>query len=116
MNLVEAGQLLTVAAAFDNRHVTTDTALAWHEVLKDIEYQDALVAVREHHKTSTDYLMPGHIVAGARRERERREREMRKSMKALERAPITFDRESFDREVQEQIAYWRSIKDGATND
>ena len=112
MNLVETGQLLTVAAAFDNRHVTTDTAIAWHEVLTDIDLEDALVAVREHHKHSTEYLMPGHIVAGARRNRERREREMRKSMRALEKAPITFDRESFDREVLEQIEFWRKIKAG----
>lgn len=116
MNLVETGQLLTVAAAFDNRHVTTETAVAWHEVLKDVDLQDALVAVREHHKSSTEYLMPAHVVAGARRERERRERELWKTMRQLERPPITFDRESFDREVQEQIAYWRSVKEGAAND
>lgn len=112
MNLVETGQLLTVAAAFDNRHVTTDTAIAWHEVLEDIELEDALVAVREHHKNSTEYLMPGHVVAGARRNKDRREREARKSMKALERAPITFDKESFEREVAEQIEYWRKVKAG----
>ena len=112
MNLLETGQLLTVAAAFDNRHVTTDTAIAWHEVLEDIELEDALVAVREHHKNSTEYLMPGHVVAGARRNKDRREREMRKSMRALERAPITFDRESFEREVAEQIEYWRQVRAG----
>ncbi len=111
MNLVETGQLLTVAAAFDNRHVTTDTAIAWHEVLEDIELEDALVAVREHHKNSTEYLMPGHVVAGARRNKDRREREMRKSVRALERAPITFDRESFEREVAEQIEYWRKKRE-----
>lgn len=112
MNLVETGQLLTVAAAFDNRHVTTDTAIAWHEVLEDVDLQDALVAVREHHKNSTEYLMPGHVVAGARRSRERREREMRKAMRQLERPAITFDRESFDREVQEQIEFWRKQRAG----
>lgn len=111
MNLVETGQLLTVAAAFDNRHVTTDTAIAWHEVLEDIELEDALVAVREHHKNSTEYLMPGHVVAGARRNKDRREREMRKSVRVLERAPITFDRESFEREVAEQIEYWRKQRE-----
>lgn len=112
MNLVETGQLLTVAAAFDNRQVTKDTAIAWHEVLRDVEYADALVAVREHHKSSTDYLMPGHVAVGARRERERRERVERMSRPALPRAEITFDREQFDREVQEQIEYWRGVRAG----
>lgn len=112
MNLVETGQLLTVAAAFDNRQVSKETALVWFEVLKNVDYEDALVALREHHKSSTDYLMPAHIVAGARRERERRERLERLARPALPRPEITFDRESFDREVAEQIKYWRSVKTG----
>lgn len=77
MNKVEVAKLLTRASAVDNRHVTPETVEAWFEVLEGVRYDASVEAVNEHFKTSTEYLLPAHIISGARRVLERWERDAR---------------------------------------
>jgi hypothetical protein len=78
MNKVDVAKLLTRASAVDNRVVTEETVEAWYEILCDVYYPAAVDAINEHFKTSTEYLLPGHIVAGAKRSLERLEREKKR--------------------------------------
>jgi hypothetical protein len=61
MNLQETAAVLAKAAAYDNRNVGEANVRAWHEALGDLALADCLAAVAQHHRTSTDYLMPAHI-------------------------------------------------------
>lgn len=103
MNVVEAGKLLALASGFDNRTVTVEIAQLWHEVLEFVNYEDAQEALKEHFKTSGEYLMPFHIVQGSMRARDRRERLERISRPALPRPLITLDKAKFDRDVKAAI-------------
>lgn len=78
MNLEETDQLLTLIQNVDKRRIDDATVLVWHEILGDLPFADCVVAVTNHFRESTDYLMPAHIVRGAReieRQRIRAERE-----------------------------------------
>lgn len=68
MTLQQVGQLLTLVAMNDNRAWTPETALVWHEILGDLDYDAAVSAMYAHFRESTDYLMPAHIVARVRHE------------------------------------------------
>lgn len=78
MNLEETGALLAKAAGYDNRTIGQGNVLAWHEALGDLRIDDCLTAVAQHHRTSTEYLMPAHVrrlAEEVRRERQDRELE-----------------------------------------
>ncbi len=76
MNLEEIGAVLAKAAGFDNRTIGQANLLAWHEVLGDLDVGDCLDAISQHHRESTEYLMPAHVRRIALKLRaERRERE-----------------------------------------
>lgn len=94
----------------DNR--TTDKVVfaSWLQEIGDLDFEDALEAVVMHRKTSTAWLMTAHIRENARIIRQRRERAERASAPAIERAPITLDREKFEEETQYWIDYWRQKK------
>lgn len=87
MNRVEVSKLLTRASAIDNRIVTEETVAAWWELLGMVEYDLAVEAVNEHFRKSTDYLLPAHIIQGARIARDRRERDERRD-RALMPRPV----------------------------
>lgn len=72
MNLAETHDLLTLAAAFDNRKFGDETVAAWREVLRRESFEDARDAVLHHFRTSTEYLMPAHIVQRCREVRNER--------------------------------------------
>lgn len=57
--------LLSVAAAYDNRKVNTDYVLAYGEASRRGRwtFQDAVDCVHEHYSRSTDFLMPAHITS-----------------------------------------------------
>lgn len=74
MNHDQTRALLIRASAIDNRVVSRPAVDAWADLLIDVDPNEAAEALREHFRTSTDYLLPGHIVAGARRIRDRRDR------------------------------------------
>lgn len=74
MTPAEAQVLLTMASGVDNRKIdeTGDTAKAWAAILDDIRFDDARVALIEHFKTSTEYLMPVMIRTAVKRMRKKR--------------------------------------------
>lgn len=62
MNIAETGRVLAKAAAIDNRDVGQAAVLAWHEILAEVDYADALAAVSRHRIEAPDvYLQPGHV-------------------------------------------------------
>jgi hypothetical protein len=77
VNIGETARILAKAQLVDNRQITELVIKEWHEVIGHLFYEDAYNAVTEHRRTSTEYLLPGHVVAGARRAREARERASR---------------------------------------
>lgn len=107
MNKAETAQLLTVISQIDNRKLEPATVEAWFAVLGHLDYSIAVESARVHFRDSTDYLMPAHIVAGARRIQERLDREERRHRPAIETKEITFDRAEFDRQVAEAIQFYR---------
>lgn len=109
MNRAETSDLLALIARYDNRRIDDATVIAWHAVLGDLPFNDCVIATTRHFSESTDYLMPVHIVRGAReveRERVRAERERL----AIESAPETDPRPLSDRspEIREFVASIRS--------
>ena len=69
MNLPEAQMLLTVAAAFDNRKPDADAATAWSVALDGYRFEDCRDAIVAHYRSSSDWLMPAHVVAAVKRMR-----------------------------------------------
>lgn len=68
----EVADILTAAAMFDRRTVGTADAMAWHAVVGDLPFDDALAAVRAHYTEGNDWLMPAHVrqrVKAMRRDR-----------------------------------------------
>lgn len=68
----ETAKILAKAALIDNRHIDRETVKAWHEVIGHIDFDVALAALTIHRRTSTEYLMPAHIIANLRRARDER--------------------------------------------
>ena len=66
MNKQEIGQLLTLAALVDNRTETAEACLMWHEIIGHLDYQQAVDAMREHYRETTDWLMPAHVIQRVR--------------------------------------------------
>lgn len=64
--------VLTKAAAFDQRTVGQADVVAWHEVLLKVDRADALAAVTRHYTESCDRLMPADVLRHARAIREDR--------------------------------------------
>lgn len=65
MNLAETHDLLTLAAAYDNRRFDDAAVHAWREVLERETFADCRAALVEHFTTSDAYLMPVHVARGA---------------------------------------------------
>lgn len=61
MTPVEIGMLLAKAAAYDARTVGKADVAAWHEALHMLDYGDAMAALVDHFRESTERLMPVHI-------------------------------------------------------
>lgn len=68
----ETAKILAKAALIDNRHIDRETVKAWHEIIGGIDFDVALAALTIHRRTSTEYLMPAHIIANLRRARDER--------------------------------------------
>lgn len=66
--------VLTKAAAFDQRTVGEADVLAWHEVLHRLDLADALAAVSRHYTESRERIMPADVVRLVRAIREERAR------------------------------------------
>lgn len=58
----EAFELLTLASARDGRHVDEAVARVWASDLSDVSALEAAAAAREHYRSSSDWLMPAHVL------------------------------------------------------
>lgn len=67
MTPAEAAALLAVAAAFDNRKPDADAAKAWSVALDGYRFEDCRDAIVAHYRSSSDWIMPAHVVAGVKR-------------------------------------------------
>lgn len=65
MNRAETALLLALIKQFDNRQFDQVIVEAWHELLDDVEHADAVAAVKNHFRESTEYLKPAHVRHGA---------------------------------------------------
>ena len=114
MNVEEVSRVVAKVKLGDNREVNELVILEWWDSIGDLAFDEAIEAVRMHRKTSTDYLLPAHIVANVRllhRRQERAERIQRQLQRAALPAPkITLDRAEFDRWTQEAIEAARAEK------
>lgn len=72
MTPAEAQILLSMAATVDNRKPDEDAAKAWAAMLDGVRFEDCRVAVVEHYKGSSEWLMPSKIRADVKRIREKR--------------------------------------------
>jgi hypothetical protein len=68
----DAARLLALAAAFDRRTVGEEDAVAWADVLADLDAEDCARAVREHYRDQTAWIMPAHVRAAVKRYRNER--------------------------------------------
>jgi hypothetical protein len=53
--------LLSLIAARDRRTIGKIDAMAWHEDIGDLSFDDARAAVALHFRQSTEWLMPKHV-------------------------------------------------------
>ncbi len=72
MTPAEAQILLSMCATVDNRKPDADAAKAWAAMLGDLPIEDCRLAVIEHYRSSTDWLMPAQVRTIARRIRSKR--------------------------------------------
>lgn len=72
MTPAEAQTLLSMAAAFDNRKPDPDAAKAWAAALDGLPFDDCRLALIEHYKSSTEWLMPAVVRTAVRRVRAKR--------------------------------------------
>lgn len=72
MKPAEAAMLLTVAAAYDNRKPDPDAAKAWAIALEGYRFEDCRDAIVSHFRTTSDYLLPVHVIKGVEKIRRAR--------------------------------------------
>lgn len=72
MTPAEAGALLTVAAAFDNRKPDADAAKAWSIALDGLRFEDCRDAIVAHYRASSEWLMPTKVIAEVKKIRAKR--------------------------------------------
>ncbi|MBT8161030.1 MULTISPECIES: hypothetical protein [Arthrobacter] len=70
MEKSETAKILAKAALIDNRKIDRETVEAWHEVIGHVPYDIAMAALTIHRRTSSDYLVPAHIISNLRKARE----------------------------------------------
>lgn len=65
MNIGQTAAVLAKVQLVDNRAAEDQELLLreWHDIIGDLDFEDAIAAVREHRRTSTEYLQPAHLVA-----------------------------------------------------
>ena len=67
MNTSELTALLGRIQVLDNRQVDEMTLQAWGPLVEKVNYEDAVEAVNAHFRSSEKYLLPVHVVEGAKR-------------------------------------------------
>lgn len=71
MDISETADLLALEVqVIDNRRIEEATLVAWHRLIDDLEYPEAVEAVRMHFRDPANagvYLTPAHVRAGVER-------------------------------------------------
>ncbi|WP_336642823.1 hypothetical protein [Microbacterium sp. MMO-113] len=67
MDITQTADLLAEVQLIDNRRIEEATLVAWHRLVDDLDYSEAVEAVRLHFRTSTTYLTPAHVRAAVER-------------------------------------------------
>lgn len=62
MNPSEAALALGLASTVDNRQVGEANARVWADLMPDLELSDVQAAIKHHFATSSEYLMPHHVI------------------------------------------------------
>lgn len=60
--IIDTGKVLLTIQAFDNRTITEEMTLLWHELLEPYTLQDCVQAVKDHYAESRDWLMPVDVI------------------------------------------------------
>ncbi|MQS14486.1 hypothetical protein F7Q99_20010 [Streptomyces kaniharaensis] len=66
----QVAELLTMASAFDRRTVGKTDVMAWHLVLRDVDFEQAQAAVAAHYADTRDWIMPSDIRHRVRKQRD----------------------------------------------
>lgn len=61
MELDQTVDLLTVAAAFDQRTIGEGDAIAWHAAIGDLAFEDSRQAVISYYRESRERIMPADV-------------------------------------------------------
>lgn len=96
MNPGEVARLLAACAMYDFRTVEKPDVAAWAHVIGDLDYDDAMEAVRRHYQAQTDRMMPAHVRQGVKTIREERRRAEKSAAREL---PSVFE-EDMNRQVR----------------
>lgn len=75
MNFADAGVFLAKVKLLDNRKVDQAVIALWQEALFDVSLDDALAALHQHSRESTEWLTPAIVMGYVRRYRADRKRE-----------------------------------------
>lgn len=62
MNESETRMILAQASALDNRKVNDAMIIIWHTAFQGYAYDEVAWALRQHIQTSTEYLVPAHLI------------------------------------------------------
>lgn len=72
MNKLEVSEFLTVVSVLDSRKVNPETVEVWHDLIGNLDYEDAIAAAAMHRQESVAWLEPHHIIANVKRIRSER--------------------------------------------
>lgn len=104
MNAEQVAAVVAKIRLGDNRETSREVILEWVDSIGDLVFEDAIEGVRLHRRESTEYLLPAHVRAGARRARDVRERAERVARPQVAELVVTLDRPEFDRLTVAAIA------------
>lgn len=88
MNISQIGELLAEIHILDNRRVDEATLTVWHRLLDDVDFDEAVAAVRLHFRDpalADDYLTPARV---------------RRSIDRIRRAALGPMRDEFDNDIE----------------
>jgi hypothetical protein len=106
MKFPETQALLTIISGIDRRQFPDGAAVAWYEILRETDFQDAKMAVLEYFSGGSDSvptLLPGRVRTGAQRFRTIRERADQPAIEAAPPVPAAQARSAAFLKAREEI-------------
>jgi hypothetical protein len=120
MSPAEAGKLLALCAAFDNRKPDPSgmAAAAWADALGGLTFEDCAAAIRRHYRKTDRYIMPSHVRQEADRILEYRAAQQRQlghggPVRAVEAPPEQRVKPEQIRKFIDEFAQRRALPDDA---